>query len=97
LTLEKERENMKIESIWNDILKHEGEIFQTARGIRFTYKVLNDHEIQPYVGDKSRWKLSKEVFNKALEFPKFSGTEFSKKIIGSSYVAGILNDKRIGA
>ena len=63
---------MKIEYIWNDILKHEGEVFQTARGIRFTYKVLNDHEIQP-------------------------GTEFSKKIIGSSYVAGILNDKRIGA
>ena len=88
---------MKIESIWNDILKHEGKVFQTARGIRFTYKVLNDLEIQPYVGDKSRWKLSKEVFNKALEFPKLSGTEFNKKIIGSSYVAGILNDKRIGA
>ena len=56
---------MKIESMWDDILKHEGELLQTARGILFTYKVLNDHEIQPYVGDKSRWKLSKEVFNKA--------------------------------
>ena len=35
-------ENMKIESIWDDILKHEGKIFQTTRGIRFTYKVLTD-------------------------------------------------------
>ncbi len=87
---------MNIELVWNDILKHEGEVFATARGIKFTYKVLDENKIQPFVGYESRWELSKKVFIKALEFPRFSGTEFNKKIIGSSYVAGILNDKRIG-
>lgn len=86
---------MNIDYIWNKILQYEGKVFETATGIRFTYKVLNDHEIQPYVDNNPRWILSKNVFNKALEYPKFSGKEFNNKIIGSSYVAGILNDIRI--
>lgn len=86
---------MSIDEIWNIIVKLEGEVFYTATGLRFTYKVISDHQIQPYREGKARWKLSKNLFEKALKFSKYSGTEFSKKIIGASYVAGILNDKRI--
>ena len=86
---------MYIDELWNKILKYEGEIFFTATGLKFTYVVINDHQIVPYRDGKTRWKLSKNLFAKALEFPQYSGTEFNNKIIGSSYVAGILNDDRI--
>ncbi len=86
---------MNIETVWNNIVKHEGEVFETVTGIKFTYVVLNDHVIQPYVGDETRWKLSKHVFEKALSFPVFGGHPFNQTIIGASYVAGILNDIRI--
>ena len=86
---------MDIERVWNIIIELEGESFYTATGLEFTYEVVNDHEIIPYRDGEARWKLSKEVFKKALQFSKFSGKEFNSTIIGSSYVAGILNDFRI--
>lgn len=86
---------MRIDELWNKIIKLEGETFYTATGLKFTYVVIDDHQIQPYRDGKARWKLSKNLFAKALEFPKFSGSEFNNAIICSSYVAGILNDDRI--
>lgn len=86
---------MTIDELWNKIVELEGETFYTATGLEFTYVVLDDHQIQPYRNGKTRWKLSKHVFDKALKFPKYSGSEFNNAIIGSSYVGGILNDDRI--
>ena len=86
---------MDIEQVWCRILDLEGETFQTATGLEFTYEVVSDHEIVPYRDGNPKWKLSKEVFRKALNFSVFSGKEFTNNIIGSSYVAGILNDYRI--
>ena len=86
---------MDIEQVWSRILDLEGETFQTATGLEFTYEVVSNHEIVPYRDGDPKWKLSKDVFKKALEFSKFFGGEFNQKIIGSSYVAGILNDYRI--
>ena len=86
---------MDIGQVWNKILELEGETFYTTTGLEFTYEVVNDHEIIPYRNGDPKWKLSKEVFKKALTFPTFSGKEFTNKIIGSSYVAGILNDLRL--
>ena len=86
---------MKIDELWNKILELEGETFYTATGLKFTYVVIDDHQIQPYRDGKTRWKLSKNLFAKALAFPKYSVAEFNNTIIGSSYVAGILNDDRI--
>lgn len=86
---------MTIDELWNSILKYEGEKFYTATGLCFTYVVIDEYHIQPYREGKTRWKLSKNLFAKALDFPKYSGTEFNNSIIGSSYVAGILNDDRI--
>lgn len=86
---------MGINELWNKILELEGKEFYTATGLKFTYVVIDDHQIQPYRDGKTRWKLSKNLFSKALEFPKYSGADFNNSIIGSSYVAGILNDNRI--
>ena len=86
---------MTLEQIWQEILNHEGEEFITVKGLRFTYRVVSDHEIVPIRDGQERWKLSKSVFEKALEFPSFSGKEFNSKIIGASYVRGLLEDRRI--
>jgi len=88
---------MTIDELWERIVELEGEAFYTATGLAFTYEVIDDHQIQPYRDGRTRWKLSKNLFAKALKFPKYSGADFNNTIIGSSYVAGILNDERIGA
>lgn len=89
---------MNISTVWNNILAHEGETFETATGLEFTYVVLDDKNIQPYRDGQIRWKLSKHVFEKALEFRRcdYSSKEFNNTIIGSSYVRGLLEDPRIG-
>ena len=84
-----------INYIWNKILEHAGEAFYTSRGLEFTYEVLDDHTIRPYRDGETRWDLSKNLFEKALQFSSFSGKEFNNTIIGSSYVRGILEDRRI--
>lgn len=86
---------MNIDRIWNKILELEGETFYTATGLPFTYEVIDDHRIVPYRNGKTRWTITKNVIEKALGFPYYSGTEFNKSVIASSYVAGILNDKRV--
>ncbi len=88
---------MDINSVWNNILKHEGETFETARGLEFTYVVIDENNIQPYRDGETRWKLSKNLFEKALKFPRYaySSKEFNNTIIGSSYVRGLLEDSRI--
>lgn len=84
-----------INNIWNNIIKHAGETFYTARGLEFAYEVVNDHTIRPYRDGETRWDLSKNLFEKALAFTSYSGKEFNNAIIGSSYVRGILEDIRI--
>lgn len=73
---------MGINELWEKILKLEGEEFYTATGLMFTYVVIDGYHIQPYRDGKTRWKLSKNLFAKAIEFPKYSGTEFNNTIIG---------------
>ena len=78
------------------LVELEGEIFYTATGLPFTYKVIDDHQIKPYREGKSRWTISKALIEKAMAQPRWNGTEFNKTIVASSYVAGILNDARLG-
>ena len=53
---------MKIDELWNRIIELEGEEFYTATGLKFTYVVVDDHQIQPHRDGKIRWKLSKKPF-----------------------------------
>lgn len=87
---------MNIEVIWNNIKRHAGEKFYTVTGLEFTYVLIADNKIKPYREGETRWELSKNLFEKALAYKgDFSSKEFSNKIIGSSYVRGILEDPRI--
>lgn len=88
---------MNIEKVWSNILTHEGEAFETASGLEFTYVVINEYTIRPYRDGETRWPLSKNLFEKALTFSReeYSSKEFNNTIIGSSYVRGLLTDKRI--
>lgn len=87
---------MDIDSIWNLIKMHAGEKFYTATGLEFTYVMLDDNTLQPYRDGETRWKMNKSLFEKALMYRgNFSSKEFNNKIIGSSYVRGILEDSRI--
>ena len=88
---------MNIQNIWNNILKHKGETFLTVTGLEFTYVVIDDHTIRPYRDGKTRWPLSKNLFEKALSFPqeKYGTSEFTNAIIGSAYVRALLMDERI--
>ena len=86
---------MCINQIWERIIEHEGEEFRTTRGLVFTYRVISDHEIVPIRDGNERWTLTKNLFEEALSFPSLSGKEFNNKIIGASYVRGILEDPRI--
>ncbi len=86
-----------INSVWNNILKHEGEVFETVTGLEFTYVVVDENNIVPYRDGETRWKLSRNLFEKALKFSKYeySSKEFNNTIIGSSYIRGLLEDSRI--
>ena len=84
-----------IEAIWNNIIKHAGEKFETASGLPFTYIVRDDHTIIPIRNGEHKWPLSKNLFEKALTYSDYSSQRFNNKIIGSSYVRGLLEDKRI--
>ena len=87
---------MNIEIIWSNIKRRAGEKFYTVTGLEFTYVLIADDKIRPYREGKTRWVLSKNLFEKALAYKgNFSSKEFSDKIIGSSYVRGILEDPRI--
>ena len=87
---------MNIDSIWNLIKMHAGEKFYTVTGLEFTYVIVDENTIRPYRDGETRWKLTKNLFEKALLFKgNFSSKEFNNSIIGSSYVRGILEDSRI--
>ena len=84
-----------INRIWNKIIKHAGEEFETVSGLPFTYIVRDDHTIIPIRNGEHKWPLSKNLFEKALTYSDYSSQEFNNKIIGSSYARGLLEDKRI--
>lgn len=84
-----------INSIWENIIRHEGDVFYTVTGLEFTYEVIGN-AIQIYRDEKHGQKtISKNNFEKALSYQQYDSKEFSNKIWGPSYVRGILEDYRI--
>ena len=85
-----------LNSIWENVLKNEGETFYTTRNLPFTYKVIANDTIVPINRDgKEQLKLSKDNFGYALRFDNYHTKEFNDFVIGPSYVRGILEDSRI--
>lgn len=76
--------------IWQFILTHEGQKFQTKRGNLFTYKVIGN-AIQ--IEGNRPYKLSQGNFLAAI--PNFNPENLGampQSIVGRSYVWGIFNN-----
>lgn len=82
--------NMKL--IWQRLMEHESEEFCTIRKLPFTYMIKDEM----LYNEKIKFSLSKANFEKAIsEWPVNGPGSFGKDIMGTSYVFGILSDKRI--
>ncbi len=85
---------MDFNKIWENICKHQGEEFNTKKGLPFTY-TINDNFLTP---DRTGFPLNKEEFRTAFQFPNLKGPgQISNSVMGSSYVYAVLTDKRIKA
>ncbi|WP_278872255.1 hypothetical protein [Anaerotignum lactatifermentans] len=51
-----------MESIWENIKRHEGEVFYTVSGLEFTYQVVGEKLIHT----RSKVAISKSAFEKAI-------------------------------
>lgn len=88
------RQNNKIEQVWQNICKCEGETFFTiSRKKPYTY-VIKDNYI--LINNDIRRKITKSAFEKALTLINPTPSTIQKENIwGPSYVCGIITDSRI--
>lgn len=84
---------MNPETIWNNIKLYEGETFFTVTGKSYSYVVYSDFLL---VNNLKSRRITKESISKAtkIEHPTPKKIEL-EGCWGSSYIYGILTDKRI--
>lgn len=83
---------MGFKDVWNQILNHEGEEFETITGLKFSYRV----EGNSVIPDRTEYPLHKSNYEKVFQMLPLKGLgEISDLVRGPSYVWAILNDKRI--
>jgi hypothetical protein len=82
------------EKVWNSIVVCEGQLFQTVRGLPFTYKIRGN----ALVPSRTEYQISKSDFEKAFELVPFPGPgKISNLVRGPAYVWAILHDRRISS
>lgn len=80
------------EDVWNRIQKFQGETFITKTGKAYTYCIQGNN----LVPSRTDYNISKENIKKAfLRLPLNGPGDISGEVVGSSYVWGILSDRRI--
>ncbi len=77
--------------IWDNILKHEGEIFTQIRGKQFTYRI-SGNSIIPSTTNRT---IGSGQIKKALKFVPLVDTREIQKLQGPSYIYAILMGCRI--
>ena len=84
----------RIEKVWENIVKCEGELFLTVtRKKPYTYVVKDNYIL---VNNDTRRKITKSAFEKALTLISPTPSKIQKENIwGPSYVCGIIPDSRI--
>ena len=83
----------KIEDIWSNIRKHEGEFFYTIRKVKYTYTVISDYLL---INNDTRRKIKKSSIEKSLNIENPTPSKIQKENIwGPSYICGIITDSRI--
>lgn len=80
----------KIDRVWNNILKHEGEAFYTITKIEYRYVVKDNYIL---VNDDPRRRITKANLEKALEIVNPTPSKINLR--GQSYIYGIITDSRI--
>ena len=84
---------MHIEAIWDNIKLHEGKTFYKARGGAYTYAVYSDFLV---VNGIKGGRITKNTLAKALNVINPTPRKIALAgCWGSSYVYGIITDKRI--
>jgi hypothetical protein len=85
---------MSFDAVWQNILIHADQKFQTATGLSFTYQAHNSY-IKP---SRANQNISRSDFEKAYELCPLQGPgQIAKLVRGSAYVYAILTDSRINA
>ena len=84
---------MDFETIWRNILYHEGEIFKTIRSKEYRYTVYPDHLL---INDDKRRRITKAMLRSAILISNPTPSKIQQEgIWGPSYVYGIITDPRI--
>lgn len=90
----KTEEKQSFDAIWSRILASVGETFYTGgRQLEFTYKACGNAIISSRA--QTTLLTKDNIKNAYFIMSNANATEFSKKIMGSSYVKAILSDPRI--
>jgi len=83
---------MSIDNVWDRIIRYEGDLFHTVRGLPFTYKVVRN----AIITDRTNRSLTKSNIEKALQYlPVKNPGQITNAVQGSSYVYALLTDVRI--
>ena len=84
---------VSIDTVWDNIVKNEGESFEMVRKKSYTYTVGNDFIL---INNDKRRKIKREKIALALKLEVLSPSQIqSNGIWGPSYVYGIITDNRI--
>ena len=78
-------------NIKEKLMKLEGEIFYTKTGKAYTYKFISENAI---VTSRTNCPLYISNFEKAICLTPTMPSQITNKVRGSSYVFGIITDKR---
>lgn len=84
-----------VQKAWDNLIKHEGEVFKTVRGLEFTYTMSNNNS--SFKPSRTDYVLSKSNFEKAYNLMPADTTRqlAINGVRGQSYVLALLNDSRI--
>lgn len=84
---------MNMESVWNNIKQHEGEVFYTVTGKPYRYTVYGDYLMVENIKGS---KIKKDSIAKAILIVNPTPKKIELEgCWGPSYIYGIITDKRI--
>ncbi len=83
------------DDVWRRVVMRAGEDFETARGLRFTYRIVGSSIRVRRDGREINRSLSRTNFREAIDRMPAKQPSDIKDRQGASYVWGILMDPRI--
>ena len=80
-----------MEAIWENIKRHEGEVFYTVSGLEFTYQVV----VEKLIHTRIKVAISKSAFEKAIILNPQKPSDLHNDVVGPSYIYALISDSRI--